>query len=69
MSKALPLDDLSGAVSTHDQNSSDYFYHIFVETRDDKACMSPSVCDTENMEIINTKANTWPRPRNFHTET
>ena len=33
-SKALPLDDLSGAVSTHDQNSSGYFYHIFVETRD-----------------------------------
>ena len=39
-----------------------YFYHIFVETRDGKACM----CDNENMEITNPK--TWPRPRNFFTE-
>ena len=32
------MDDLLGAVSAYDQNSSDhssdYFYHIFVETRD-----------------------------------
>ena len=39
-SKALPLDDLLGTVLAYDQNSSEYFYHIFVETRDDKACMS-----------------------------
>ena len=44
-----------------------YFYHIFVEMRDGKACMSPDVCDTENMEITNPR--TWPRPRNFYTET
>ena len=43
------------------------FYHIFVETKDCKACMSPTVCDTENMEITNPK--TWPRPRDFCTET
>ena len=29
-SKALPLEDLSGAVSAYDQNSSDYFYHILL---------------------------------------
>ena len=55
-SKALPLDDLSGAVSAYDQNSSDYFYHIFLETKDDKACMSLVVLDTKNMEITNPKA-------------
>ena len=44
-----------------------YFYHIFVEMRDGKACMSPDVCDTENMEITNPR--TWPSPRNFYTET
>ena len=31
------------------------------------ACMLPGVCDTENMEITDPK--TWPRPRNFYTET
>ena len=56
--KALSLDDLSGAVLTYDQNSSDYFYYIFVETSNGKVCMSPGVCDTENMEITNPK--TWP---------
>ena len=60
-SKALPLDDLSGAVSTHDQNSSNYFVTFLIETRDRKACMSTSVCDTENMEITHLKS--WPRPR------
>ena len=61
------MDDLSGAVSIYDQKSSNQpiLYHIFVETRDGKACMSPSVCDTENMEI--TKPKTWPR--HFYTET
>ena len=52
----MPLDDLSEAVSAYDQNSSDYFYHIFVKTRDGKTCISPVVFDTKNMEI------TWPRP-------
>ena len=61
----LSLDDLLGAVSTYDQNSSDYFYHIFLETRDGKACRSPGVCATENMEITNPK--TWPR--HFYTKT
>ena len=63
-SKALPLDDLSGAVSAYDQNSSDYFYHSFLETRDGKACMALVVFDTKNMEITNPK--TWPRPRNCY---
>ena len=54
-SKALPLDDLSGALSAYNQNSSEYFYHIFVETRDGKACMSPVVFDTKNMEIADPK--------------
>ena len=54
-SKVLALDDLSGAVSAYDQNNSDYFYDIFVETRDGKACMSPVVFDTKNMEITNPK--------------
>ena len=34
-------------------------YHIFVETRDGKACMSPVVFDAKNMEITNSKH--WPR--------
>ena len=42
-----------------------YFYHIFVETRDGKACVTSGVCDTENMKITNPK--NWPRPRNFYT--
>ena len=46
-SKVLRLDDLSEAVSAYDQKSSDYFYDIFVETRDGKACMSPVVLDTK----------------------
>ena len=37
---------------------SDYFSHIFVETRDGKGCTSPVVFDTKNMEITNLK--TWP---------
>ena len=53
-SKALPLDDLSGTVSAYDQNSSDYCYHIFVETKDCKACMSLVVFDTKHMEITNS---------------
>ena len=56
--KALPLDDLSGALSLM------YFYQIFVETRNGKACMSPGVCETENLEISFPK--TWPR--NFYTK-
>ena len=43
MSQALPLGDFSGAVSAYDQNSSDFLYHIFGETRDGKTCMSPVV--------------------------
>ena len=53
-----PLEDLSGAVSAYGQNSLDYFYNIFVEMRDGKACMSPIVFSTENMEITNLN---WPR--------
>ena len=53
MSKALPLDDLSGAVSAHDQNSSDFLYHNFGETRDGKTCMSPVVFDTKIVKITN----------------
>ena len=55
-SKALPLDNLSGAVSTYDQNSSDFLYHI---------CMSPVVFDTKNVDITNPK--TWPGPVNGTT--
>ena len=55
-SKALLLDDLSGAVSVHVQTP---FITFFVETRDGKACMSPVVFDTKDMEITNPK--TWPR--------
>ena len=61
MSKALPLDDLLGAVSAYDQNSSDFLYHIFGETRYGKTCMSPVVFDTKNVDITNPK--TWPSPR------
>ena len=64
MSKALPLDDLSGAVSAYDQNSSDFLYHIFGETRDGKTSMSPVVFDTKNVDITNPK--TWPRPMNCY---
>ena len=40
-------------LSAYDQNSSDYFYHIFVvETNDGKACMSPSVFDTTMESLI-----------------
>ena len=59
MSKALPLDDLSGAVSAYDQNSSDFRYHIFGETRGGKICMSPVVFDTKHVDITDPK--TWPR--------
>ena len=59
-SKALPLDDLPGAVSAYDQNSSDSLYHIFGETRDDKTCMSPVVFDTKNVDITNPKTSLRP---------
>ena len=62
---ALPLDDLSGAVSAYDQNSPDFLYHMFGETRDGKTCMSPVVFDTKNVDIANPK--TWrPRPMNCY---
>ena len=61
-SKALPLDDLSGAVSAYDQNSSDFLYRIFAETKDGKTCKSPVVFDTKNVKMTNPK--TWPRPMN-----
>ena len=38
--KALPLDDLSRAVSANDQRRSDHCYLIFVETWNSKVCMS-----------------------------
>ena len=44
------LDDLSAC----DQSSSD-FSQFFVETWSGKACMSPVVFDTKNMEITNPK--------------
>ena len=56
--KALPLDDLSGAVSAYDRNSSDFLYYIYGETRDGKTCMSPVVFDTKNVKITNPR--TWP---------
>ena len=64
----MPLDDLSGAVSTYDQNSSDFLYRIFAETRDGKTCMSPVVFDTKNVKITNPK--TWPtsRPRPINVQ-
>ena len=51
----LPLGDLLGAVSAYGQNSSDFPYHIFGETRDGKTCMSPDVFDSKNVEITNPK--------------
>ena len=39
-SKALSLEDLSGAVSAYDQNSSDLLYHIFGEMRDGKTSVT-----------------------------
>ena len=48
-------------MATYDQSSSDYFYLIFVETRNGKACMSPVVFDTENMEITNPETLSRPR--------
>ena len=54
-SKALPLDDLSGAVSAYYQSSSDFFITFFGEARDGETCMSPVVLDTKNVEITNLK--------------
>ena len=48
-------------MSAHDENSSDFLYRIFAETRDGKTCMSPVVFYTKNVKITNPK--TWPRPR------
>ena len=52
-------------MSAYDQNSSDFLYHIFGKTRDDKTCMSPVVFDTKSVDITNPK--TWPRPMNGTT--
>ena len=60
------LDDLSRAVSAYDQNSSDFLYHIFGETRDGKTCMSPAVSDTKHVEITNPKTRPRPRPMNCY---
>ena len=51
-------------MSAYDQNSSDFLYHIFDDTRDGKTCMSAVVFDTNNVEITDRK--TWPRPMNCY---
>ena len=63
-STTLQLDDLSGAVTAYDHNSSDFPYHIFGEMRDGKTCMSPVVFNTKNVDTTNPK--TWPRPMNCY---
>ena len=46
-----PLEDLSGAVSVYDQNSSTTFIYCF-KIRNEKACMTPDVFGTENWKSL-----------------